>query len=90
MEAWDLLQSFQFNHSVLGGTGSGLGVKLIDMWREEFPDRIIEACSIFPSFNFYDSFVEPYNAVLSIHHMVENADFVNVIHNKLLNKFRNY
>ena len=83
MEAWDLLQSFQFNHSILGGTGSGLGLKFIDIWIEEFPDRVIESNWVFPSTNLSDSSVEPYNAVLSIHRLVENSHFVNVIQIKI-------
>ena len=70
--------------SISGGTGSGLGVKLINRCRDEYPDRIMEVTSVFPSVSISDSPVEPYNAVLSIHHLVENADFVNVVQNQSL------
>ena len=83
-EACDWFQGFQFNISISGGTGSGLGSKLIDRCREEFPDRIIEVTSVFPSVSISDSPVEPYNAMLSIYHLIENADFVNVVQNQWL------
>ncbi|CAK0868825.1 unnamed protein product [Prorocentrum cordatum] len=42
--------------------------------REEYPDRIMETFSIIPSPKVSDTVVEPYNAVLSFHQLVENAD----------------
>ena len=44
----------------------------------------MEVTSVFPSVSISDSPVEPYNAVLSIHHLVENTDFVNVVKNQSL------
>ena len=32
-----------------GGTGSGMGTLLISKIREEYPDRIMETFSVFPS-----------------------------------------
>ena len=83
-EACDWFQGFQFNISISGGTGSGLGVRLIDKWGEEFSDKIKEVTSVFPSVSISDSPVEPYNAVLSINRLVENADFVNLVQNQSL------
>ena len=83
-ETCDCLQGFQFNHSISGGTGSGMGTRLISHVREEFPDRIMESTTVFPSTNISDSPVEPYNSVLSVHQLVENWDFVNVIQNQSL------
>ena len=70
----DCLQGFQMCHSLGGGTGSGMGTLLISKVREEHPDRIMETFSIIPSPKVSDTVVEPYNAVLSFHQLVENAD----------------
>lgn len=83
-EACDCLQGFQVVHSIGGGTGSGLGTLLLQKIREEYSDRIIETFSIFPSPKVSDTVVEPYNAVLSVHQLVEHADEVMVIDNEAL------
>ncbi|KAL5729752.1 Tubulin beta-1 chain [Ranunculus cassubicifolius] len=63
-------------HSLGGGiTGSGMGTLLISKIREEYPDRMILTFSVFPSLKVSDTVVEPYNATLSVHQLVENADY---------------
>jgi len=83
-ESSDCLQGFQITHSLGGGTGSGMGTLLIAKIREEYPDRIMCTFSVFPSPKVSDTVVEPYNATLSIHQLVENADEVMVIDNEAL------
>lgn len=83
-EGCDCLQGFQITQSLGGGTGSGMGTLLISKVREEFPDRIMETFSVFPSPKVSDTVVEPYNATLSVHQLVENADAVQVIDNEAL------
>jgi tubulin beta len=78
------LQGFQITHSLGGGTGSGMGTLLISKIREEYPDRIMCTYSVFPSPKVSDTVVEPYNATLSVHQLVENADEVMVIDNEAL------
>ncbi len=51
-----------------------MGTLMISKVREEYPDRIMETFSIIPSPKVSDTVVEPYNAVLSFHQLVENAD----------------
>merc|ERR1712060_391542 len=84
VEDCDCLQGFQICHSLGGGTGSGMGTLLISKLREEYPDRIMISFPIFPSPKVSDVIVEPYNATLSIHQLVENADEVMVIDNEAL------
>lgn len=48
-ENCDSLQGFQLAHSLGGGTGSGLGTLLLSKIREEYPDRIMNTFSVFPS-----------------------------------------
>jgi len=83
-EGCDCLQGFQVTHSLGGGTGSGMGTLLISKVREEFPDRMMCTYSVFPSPKVSDTVVEPYNATLSVHQLVENADEVVVIDNEAL------
>jgi len=78
------LQGFQVTHSLGGGTGSGMGTLLISKVREEYPDRMMCTFSVFPSPKVSDTVVEPYNATLSVHQLVENADEVMVIDNEAL------
>ncbi|CAK0839355.1 unnamed protein product, partial [Prorocentrum cordatum] len=73
-EGCDCLQGFQMRHPLGGGTGAGMGALLISKVREEYPDRIMGTFSIIPSPNVSDTVVEPCNAVLSFHQLVENAD----------------
>jgi tubulin beta len=80
----DLLQGFQVCHSLGGGTGSGMGTLLISKIREEFPDRMMCTFSVMPSPKVSDTVVEPYNATLSVHQLVENADQVMCIDNEAL------
>ncbi len=67
-------QGFQLTHSLGGGTGSGMGTLLISKIREEYPDRIMNTFSVVPSPKVSDTVVEPYNATLSVHQLVENTD----------------
>ncbi|KAG2601411.1 hypothetical protein PVAP13_5KG590000 [Panicum virgatum] len=83
-ENCDCLQGFQVCHSLGGGTGSGMGTLLISKVREEYPDRMMLTFSVFPSPKVSDTVVEPYNATLSVHQLVENADECMVLDNEAL------
>ncbi|GIY92785.1 tubulin beta-4B chain [Caerostris extrusa] len=66
------------------GTGSGMGTLMISKIREEYPDRIMNTFSIVPSPKVSDTVVEPYNATLSVHQLVENTDETYCIDNEAL------
>uniref|UniRef100_A0A1I7XFZ9 Tubulin beta chain n=1 Tax=Heterorhabditis bacteriophora TaxID=37862 RepID=A0A1I7XFZ9_HETBA len=83
-ESCDCLQGFQMTHSLGGGTGSGMGTLLISKIREEYPDRIMNTFSVVPSPKVSDTVVEPYNATLSVHQLVENTDETFCIDNEAL------
>ncbi|TQS31500.1 hypothetical protein Golomagni_08216, partial [Golovinomyces magnicellulatus] len=83
-EGCDCLQGFQITHSLGGGTGAGMGTLLISKIREEFPDRMMATFSVLPSPGSSDTVVEPYNATLSVHQLVENSDETFCIDNKAL------
>ena len=63
---------------------TGMGTLLISKIREEFPDRIMNTFSVVPSPKVSDTVVEPYNATLSIHQLVENTDESYCIDNEAL------
>jgi tubulin beta len=83
-ENCDCLQGFQVAHSLGGGTGAGLGSLLISKLREEYPDRMMCTFSVVPSPKVSDTVVEPYNATLTVHHLVENSDHTFCIDNEAL------
>jgi tubulin beta len=84
VEACDLMQGVQLVHSLGGGTGSGLGTLLLSKVREEYPDRMLATYSVLPSPKVSETVVEPYNATLSFHQLVENADLSFVVDNEAL------
>ena len=83
-EGCDCLQGFQLCHSLGGGTGAGMGTLLISKIREEYPDRVMTTFSVIPSPKVSDTVVEPYNAVLSFHQLVENSDQAFMMDNEAL------
>ncbi|KAG6888791.1 Tubulin beta-2 chain [Termitomyces sp. Mi166 len=83
-ESCDSLQGFQIVHSLGGGTGAGLGSLLLSKIREEFPDRMLSTFSIIPSVKVSETIVEPYNAMLSLHQLVDNGDLTFCIDNEAL------
>jgi len=48
-----------------------MGTLLISKIREEYPDRIMTTFSVVPSPKVSDTVVEPYNATLSVHQLVQ-------------------
>jgi len=83
-EGCDMLQGFQLTHSMGGGTGAGMGTLLVSKIREDYPDRIMSTYSVIPSPKVSDTVVEPYNATLSVHQLVENADQCFALDNEAL------
>ncbi|CCC72018.1 hypothetical protein NCAS_0J00390 [Naumovozyma castellii] len=83
-ESCDRLQGFQISHSLGGGTGSGMGTLLISKIKEEFPDRMMATFSVIPSPKNSDTVVEPYNATLSMHQLIEYASETFCIDNEAL------
>ena len=61
-----------------------MGTLLISKIREEYPDRVMNTFSVVPSPKVSDTVVEPYNATLSVHQLVENTDQTYCIDNEAL------
>ncbi|KAF9550038.1 beta-tubulin 2 tubb2 [Agrocybe pediades] len=83
-ESCDALQGFQILHSLGGGTGAGLGSLMLNKLREEYPDRMMATFSVLPSPKVSETVVEPYNAMLSIHQLVDSSDLTICIDNEAL------
>merc|ERR1712227_374939 len=83
-EKCDASQAFTLYHSIGGGTGSGFGTLILLKIRDAFPDKITCSYSIYPSPKVSDTVVEPYNAVLSTHQLLENSDETFIIDNEAL------
>ena len=61
-----------------------MGTLLLMKIRDNYPDRITATFSVYPSPKVSDVVVEPYNATLSIHQLLENSDETFVIDNEAL------
>lgn len=72
-------------HSIAGGTGSGLGSFMLERLNDRFPKKIIQTYSVFPdTTNSGDVVVHPYNSILSMRRLTQNADSVVVLDNGAL------
>lgn len=72
-------------HSIAGGTGSGLGSFLLERLNDRFPKKIIQTYSVFPE-NSDNVVVHPYNSLLSMRRLTQNADSVVVLDNGALSR----
>ena len=80
----DSLEGFMFLHSIAGGTGSGLGSFLLERLNDRFPKKLIQTYSVFP--NSHDIVVQPYNSLLAMRRLTQNADSVVVLDNGALTR----
>ncbi|KAF2838317.1 tubulin-domain-containing protein [Patellaria atrata CBS 101060] len=83
----DSLEGFMLLHSIAGGTGSGLGSFLLERLNDRFPKKLIQTYSVFPDTqNAGDVVVQPYNSLLSMRRLTQNADSVVVLDNGALSR----
>jgi tubulin beta len=83
-ERCDVLEAVQLEHSLGGGTGSGLGSLLLNRLRDDYSDRILCTYSVFPSQKMSDTVVEPYNATFTISKLTEDSDGAFCVDNEAL------
>ncbi|RAL13502.1 tubulin alpha chain [Aspergillus homomorphus CBS 101889] len=76
------LQGFLVFHSFGGGTGSGFGALLLERLSTEYGKKSKLEFAIYPSPRVSTAVVEPYNAVLSTHSTIENADCTFLVDNE--------
>ncbi|MCJ1329163.1 gamma-tubulin [Thelotrema lepadinum] len=84
----DSLEGFMLLHSIAGGTGSGLGSYLLERMNDRYPKKLIQTYSVFPdtSAGGGDVVVNPYNSLLAMKRLTENADSVVVLDNGALSR----
>lgn len=68
------ISKFYIYHSLGGGTGSGFSSLLLDRLSAEYEKKTFHEFTISPSAQFSTSVVEPYNAVLANHAMIDKSD----------------
>ncbi len=61
-------------HSIAGGTGSGLGSFILERMNDRFPKKLVQTYSVFPDGG--DVVVNPYNSLLAMRRLTQNADSV--------------
>ncbi|KAF2087417.1 tubulin-domain-containing protein [Saccharata proteae CBS 121410] len=79
----DSLEGFMLLHSIAGGTGSGMGSFLLERMNDRFPKKLIQTYSVFDA---GDVVVQPYNSLLTMRRLTENADSVVVLDNGALSR----
>jgi len=83
----DSLEGFVLCHSIAGGTGSGMGSYMLERINDRYPKKLIQTYSVFPQQeDISDVVVQPYNSVLTMKRLTQNADCVNVLDNTALNR----
>ena len=78
------LQGFLIFHSFGGGTGSGFGALLLERLSTEYGKKCKLEFAVYPAPRVSTAVVEPYNATLSVHQLVENSDETFCIDNEAL------
>jgi tubulin gamma len=73
-------------HSIAGGTGSGLGSYMLERMNDRFPKKLIQTYSVFPDAQGGDVVVNPYNSLLTLRRLTQNADSVVVLDNGALSR----
>ena len=73
-------------HSIAGGTGSGLGSYLLERMNDRYPKKLIQTYSVFPDTQVDNVVVNPYNSLLALRRLTQNADSVVVLDNGALSR----
>lgn len=63
-------------HSIAGGTGSGLGSYILERMNDRFPKKLIQTYSVFADSEGGNVVVNPYNSLLTMRRLTQNADSV--------------
>ncbi|KAI8057799.1 alpha-tubulin [Syncephalis plumigaleata] len=79
------LQGFIMFHSFGGGTGSGFGSLLMERLSNEYGKKTKLEFAVYPAPQISTAVVEPYNAVLTTHTMLEHVDCTFIVDNEAIN-----
>eukprot|EP00493_Phyllostaurus_siculus_P024171 UN24508 len=83
-ESCHALQGFKINHSVGGGTGSGLGGLILERLTADYNKVSKIGFEIFPSPTISTSIVSPYNTMFASHLLCDYIDVSVVMDNEAL------
>eukprot|EP00486_Rosalina_sp_Unknown_P008139 CAMPEP_0201591484 /NCGR_PEP_ID=MMETSP0190_2-20130828/189653_1 /ASSEMBLY_ACC=CAM_ASM_000263 /TAXON_ID=37353 /ORGANISM="Rosalina sp." /LENGTH=353 /DNA_ID=CAMNT_0048049845 /DNA_START=107 /DNA_END=1164 /DNA_ORIENTATION=- len=76
------VQGFVINHSVGGGTGSGLGALLLERIAVDYRKKSKLGFEVYPSPCISNCVVEPYNALLTTHWLLDHTEVSVVLDNE--------
>eukprot|EP01084_Bolivina_argentea_P047153 86871_1 len=80
----DLIQGFCINHSVGGGTGSGLGALILERLSVDYPKKTKIGFEVYPSHTMSSCVVQPYNALLSTQSLLEHIQVSVMLDNEMI------
>jgi len=80
----DNVQGFVVNHSVGGGTGSGLGALILERVAVDYRKKSKIGFEVFPSPTISTCVVEPYNAMLTTHWLLDHAEISVLLDNEAI------
>merc|ERR1712039_813724 len=78
------VQGFIINHAVGGGTGSGLGALILERIAVDYRKKSKIGFEIYPSPKISTCIVEPYNALLSTHWLLDHTEISVVLDNEAI------
>jgi len=76
------VQGFIMNHSVGGGTGSGMGALILERLAVDYRKKTKIGFEIYPAPLISTSIVDPYNALLSTHWLLDHTEVSIVLDNE--------
>merc|ERR1712176_914968 len=82
VDSCDNVQGFVINHSVGGGTGSGMGALILERLAVDYRKKTKIGFEIYPSPQISTSIVDPYNALLSTHWLLDHTEVSIVLDNE--------
>jgi len=77
-------QGFLMNHSVGGGTGSGLGSIILERLCVDFRKQTKFGLELYPAGSISNNITEPYNGLLATHWLLDHTDISIVLDNEAL------
>mmetsp|Transcript_56890 Transcript_56890/g.51179 ORF Transcript_56890/g.51179 Transcript_56890/m.51179 type:complete len:454 (-) Transcript_56890:291-1652(-) len=80
----DNVQGFVINHSVGGGTGSGLGALMLERIAVDYRKKSKLGFEVYPSPTISTCVVEPYNALLTTHWLLDHTEVSVVLDNEAI------
>jgi tubulin alpha len=80
----DNLMGFIITHSVGGGTGSGLGALILERMAVDYRKKSKLGFELYPSPSLSTAVVEPYNALLSTHWLLDHTEVSLLLDNEAI------